>query len=301
MATGLVLLCVSFYSSKVRAKSELQSFKDKPIVIEAHSAAFFKKLKQWRFRGDAVAKQGNLTVQSEEIDAVSADTTKASIQSLIARKNVRLLDRGRRGFGDRLDYDRAQGIIILTGNPKLLEEGSEIYGDRIESYLVEDRVNVQRPRGRMKAGKKKTAKAAASKQEKLFSKDEPVDIEAETATFLNQKRKGEFRDNVVAKQGSITIECEELDVFYKKGAKKSIDTLVARKNVRLHKKNRRGFGERLDYDSRKGILILTGNPKLVEGDSVMHGQRIKFYVDDDRVEVQRARGRMRVTEKENQK
>src|SRR5262249_12728923 len=59
-------------------------------------------------------------------------------------------------------------------------------------------------------------------------------------------------------------------------------------------------GDHADYDTGKGVLVLTGNPEARQGTNTMKGDRVVFYVDIDLIEVERVKGVLESKGKEPQ-
>lgn len=112
----------------------------------------------------------------------------------------------------------------------------------------------------------------------------PITVKSNEMTANNKGKTALFSGKVVAKQGDITILSDKLIVNYadKKGEVERIEALG---NVRIVQQNRTGFAERAIYDSRIGSIVLTGNPRVVQGGDSISGKVITYYLDDDRSDV----------------
>lgn len=132
--------------------------------------------------------------------------------------------------------------------------------------------------------------------ERYLTKGAPVRIRAQKMSVFNKQNRATFSGQVVAKQGDLTIRCDDMLAVYKAGG--GLANLTATGNVRMRKAERRGTGQRLFYDHDRRIVELTGSPKLREKESFLEGSRIVFHLDDDRVEVEQARGKLKVERKE---
>ena len=132
--------------------------------------------------------------------------------------------------------------------------------------------------------------------ERYLTKGAPVRIRAHKMSVYNKQNRATFSGQVVAVQGDLTIRCNDMIAVYKAGG--GLANLTATGNVRMRKADRRGTGQRLFYDHDRRIVELTGAPKLWEKDSFLEGARIMFFLDEDRVEVEQARGKLKVEPKE---
>lgn len=112
----------------------------------------------------------------------------------------------------------------------------------------------------------------------------PITIKSNEMTADNKGKTAIFSGKVVAKQGDITIFTDKLVVGYadKKGEVEKVEALG---NVRIVQQNRTGFADQAVYESRNGRIVLTGNPRVVQGSDSISGKVITYYVDDDRSDV----------------
>ncbi|MFN2257164.1 MAG: lipopolysaccharide transport periplasmic protein LptA [Desulfuromonadaceae bacterium] len=139
-----------------------------------------------------------------------------------------------------------------------------------------------------------TREDAGQKEKIKHDSSLPVDI---TSDFLEVDDKTGifvFRGDVVAKQDSATIYSDQLDVYYtqKKETKdaagtadtqsRSIEKIVARGSVKIVQEERIATGERAEYVYAEGAVILTGSPKVVQGNNTIAGEKITVYLDGKR-------------------
>ncbi len=112
----------------------------------------------------------------------------------------------------------------------------------------------------------------------------PITVKSNEMTADNKGKTAIFSGKVVAKQGDITIFSDKLIVNY---ADKSgeVDKVEAVGNVRIVQQNRTGFADQAVYESRNGRIVLTGNPRVVQGGDSISGKVITYYVDDDKSDV----------------
>ena len=117
---------------------------------------------------------------------------------------------------------------------------------------------------------------------------EAVIITSQSFTADNKNNTAVFEGSVVAKTGGIIMYADKMTVFYDKPESK-IKKIHAIGNVRVHKKERALFSEEAVYFEDEEKIIFRGNPKAVEGENVITGKQITFYLKDDRVVVEGSR------------
>lgn len=119
---------------------------------------------------------------------------------------------------------------------------------------------------------------------------EPVVITSQTLTADNKNNTAVFEGSVLAKSGDIEMYSDKMTVFYSESEKK-IQKIHAVGHVKVHKQERALFSDEATYlnDNADEKIIFTGNPKAVEGENVITGKKIIFYIKDDRAVVQGSR------------
>ena len=112
----------------------------------------------------------------------------------------------------------------------------------------------------------------------------PINVKSNEMTADSKGKTALFSGKVVAKQGDITIFSDKLAVTYAdKGG--DVEKVEASGNVRIIQLNKTGFADHAVYESAKGRIILTGNPRVVQGNDSISGKVITYYVDEDRSDV----------------
>ena len=120
-----------------------------------------------------------------------------------------------------------------------------------------------------------------------------VRIEADRMESDQKSRTVVFVGNVIARQGELRIQADEMQVFYgaKQGAERAdaqaIERLTARGHVTIAKKDWTASGEALEYIAHRRYAVLTGNARAWQGGNVVSGQRIELYLDEGRTVVEK--------------
>ena len=118
----------------------------------------------------------------------------------------------------------------------------------------------------------------------------PITIKSNEMAADNKGKTAIFTGKVVAKQGDITIYADRLTINYS-DKKNDVEKIEADGNVRIIQENRIGTASHAVYESTKGRITLTGNPKITQGTDTMSGNTITYFIDDDRSEVSSGPGR----------
>ena len=109
----------------------------------------------------------------------------------------------------------------------------------------------------------------------------PITVKSNELTADNKGKTAIFTGKVVAKQGDITIYADKITINYG-AAKGEVDRIEAQGSVRIIQQNRTGIASNATYHSREGRIILTGNPKVIQGTDTISGETITYLIDEDR-------------------
>lgn len=114
------------------------------------------------------------------------------------------------------------------------------------------------------------------------SGDQPVEITADNGIEWQQNRQAYIaRGNAAAKQGETTVYADTLTAWYRKdekGGQSQIWRIDADGNVRIVSPRQTAYGTKGVYLIDKGLLVLTGKPKLVtETDTITARDSLEFW------------------------
>lgn len=125
----------------------------------------------------------------------------------------------------------------------------------------------------------------------LMQGEGTIVIHSQTLEADDVSRRVTFTGQVDAQRGDLGINCEKMVVYYLEagskgaegGASRRIERIVASGNVKIT----RGEGgtarsdEAVYYESEEKI-VLTGHPVLTQGNDVVEGDRVTFFLKDNR-------------------
>ena len=115
-----------------------------------------------------------------------------------------------------------------------------------------------------------------------------ITITSETLTADNRNSTAVFEGSVIAKTDDITIYSDKMIVFYN-DAENNVKMINATGNVKVHSKERVIFSKEASYIKNEEKIIFTGSPKAIEGDNVITGTQIIYFLKDDRAVVEGSR------------
>ncbi len=127
----------------------------------------------------------------------------------------------------------------------------------------------------------------------LDDSSEPIHIEADRMVSQEQDNTVVFIGNVDAKQGGLVIRTDEMTVYYVQqgngsGRKNSsqVEKLICKGNVQISQGDWLGTGKRMDYFALDRKVILSGDAKGWQGQNMVSGKTITYYLDEGRSVVE---------------
>jgi len=117
----------------------------------------------------------------------------------------------------------------------------------------------------------------------------PIDIDADRLEADQKTNTITYKGNVVAKQEDVTLYANTLVIIYDPDTKK-LKEIIATGNVKVVQLERRATGQKATFDQDKNKVVLDGNAVVREGTNVIRGERITFYVEEERSVVEPVKG-----------
>jgi lipopolysaccharide export system protein LptA len=117
----------------------------------------------------------------------------------------------------------------------------------------------------------------------------PIDITSDTVEADQKTNTVTFKGNVIAKQEDTTLYANTVIIIYDQNTKK-LKEIIATGNVKVTQLDRRATGQKATFDQDKNKIVLDGEAVIREGSNVIRGERITFYVDEERSVVEGGKG-----------
>ena len=121
------------------------------------------------------------------------------------------------------------------------------------------------------------------------SEDPPLDIVANTTAWDLAARTAAFRSNVVLTRGPLRLTTDALDLRLAPGPEPTVTAALAEGSVVVTRGTQSATADRAELDAKAGLLLLTGSPLLQDGPHTLAGERIRFWLEEDRVECDTCR------------
>jgi len=123
-----------------------------------------------------------------------------------------------------------------------------------------------------------------TKEAKLVDKSQPIDITSDKVEAYWKENLIIFRGNVIARQKDMVIYADSLEALMIEDGK-GIDRVTAGGNVKIQQGLRVANCQKAVFYNLDQKMILTGDPRVSEGDNIVSGDEIIFDIDKNRVEV----------------
>nr|WP_167940969.1 LptA/OstA family protein [Desulfobaculum xiamenense] len=118
----------------------------------------------------------------------------------------------------------------------------------------------------------------------------PTKITSQKTVYDQDGRTVVFRGDVLVVRPDMKIWADvmtvRLDASAKQGQPGTISRIEATGNVRLEREGKKGQCAKAVYDAAKGLLTLSGDPRLADGDNSISGKVIRLWLKDNRSEVE---------------
>jgi len=101
-------------------------------------------------------------------------------------------------------------------------------------------------------------------------------------TFDYKRYTAEFEKDVVVVDPNMTMKSDRLNVIFDNDS--SIRQAVAVGNVHLMQHDKTGTCDRVIYIAKTGEIMMIGNAKVMHGDDNISGNKITFWINDDKME-----------------
>ncbi len=123
----------------------------------------------------------------------------------------------------------------------------------------------------------------------LTSSRAPIDITCDTLEGNQKQNKVTFSGNVVAKQEDTTLYANMLVIYYYPDNKK-LKEMVATGSVKVVQFNRRATSQKAAFYQEGNKIIFEGDVVVHDGENVVRGERITYYIDEERSTVEAGKG-----------
>jgi lipopolysaccharide export system protein LptA len=171
---------------------------------------------------------------------------------------------------ERMNLGKGIGILVLI---------SSLFLFFISGVAQEKRV----------AGKGDEKRPKAERGFGFTASHDPIDITSDSVEANQKQNTVTFKGNVVAKQGDTTLYSNTLVIIYDPNTKK-LKEMIAIGNVKIVQLERRATSQKATFQQDENKVVLDGETVVREGENVIRGERVTFYVDEERSVVEGGKG-----------
>ncbi len=128
--------------------------------------------------------------------------------------------------------------------------------------------------------------------------DSPINIEANHMTSTEKSNSVIFTGEVDATQADVRIRSDKMTVYYtpkeaepkkktkgETGGTQQVEKMICIGNVEVTRAEWLGTSKKMVYLSKERQVILTGNAKAWQGQNMVTGEKIIYFLDEGRSEV----------------
>jgi lipopolysaccharide export system protein LptA len=116
----------------------------------------------------------------------------------------------------------------------------------------------------------------------------PITITSESLTADNKAHTALFEKNVIAKTTNLTIYADKMLVFYKEDGG-DVTKIEATGNVKVLRESRIITSKSATYYAEEEKVVFSGDPRALDGDNVVSGTKITYFMIDDRFLVENSK------------
>ncbi len=198
------------------------------------------------------------------------------VEMIEARKGVRITSEGRTATAESAVYGFQSGAIQLDGNAQLFEGGNRLSGEQIRFWIKGSRRMVCEPNARLEI-----SSTSGLKMEGLAKGGVNTEIRSDRLVYDEDQALAEFDGNVRMRDPRASLNSEKVRLHLKENSE--IDWIEALSEVIIQSDDRKALADRAIYYADEGRFELEGDPKVMQGQNIMTGDRITFWQETQRM------------------
>jgi|GEM_PF-1568307 len=249
-----------------------------PLDLQSPRLTVHHRERRAVFGGGVVLTQGDLVVRCPEL--VAHYDASSRIERVVCTEGVRAEQGARTMEAGRGEFDNVGRTLVLSGEPIIREGERWIRGETMVWEVDHRRARVEQGEAELPAADLPAIAGRAGAG--------PLRVTAREIVYEADARKTRFDGGVVARRGTMTLRTGRLVARTSDDGRLESAWTEAGPVVVLEGRRRASSG-RAELLAGGRRLILTGQPRLSEGESFLEGDRVIFFLGQDRVEVERPR------------
>jgi len=229
-----------------------------------------------------VSSQDN-EIHSEEI------TIDLENDNLEAKRGVQAVFKGREGKKSLGFFSKEQPVFISAQEMRYIRAEKRFFFNKDikvwqqKKMLLSEELTFLEESGNVNC--RGGVKSVFVQKMKEKEGEERLEISAEKMNFHPEANLITFEEKSSLRVRNIDLRAQSVSVHLEEGGE--IKSIVAQGEVRIVQETTEGRGERADYELKKEIITLTGDPVVVDKDRGMtRGDKLTFHMGDGRITVE---------------
>lgn len=187
----------------------------------------------------------------------------------------------------RMIVDRRSAVVHYEGHVRAWRGTDVIESPTLNVYKNQRRVSTN---SRVVTSHLQPTTSNGNRRKSGQDGPHPLTIRADRLDYFDAGHKAQYSGHVELNTEDTKIDADRLDVYFSAGRKQGdseVERAVAEGHVKVVQPMRYAKGEHAVYDARTGTVVMTGGPPRVYDaeKGSMSGQRLTFYIHDDRLLV----------------
>lgn len=175
--------------------------------------------------------------------------------------------------------------LLCSGLYESARAGEAAKETRKKSASAPSRAGKQNPAAGAETSAAETARETKKKSQSAsspLSQQNPIVVTADWMEADRQKNTIVYKGQVVAVQKDMTMRGDKLTALFDPAAKQMKQAVVEGRSVQIVQGDRIATGTKAVFDGAAQTVTMTGNPVVRQGNSEVSGERIIFYMKEDR-------------------
>jgi lipopolysaccharide transport protein LptA len=114
-------------------------------------------------------------------------------------------------------------------------------------------------------------------------------VNAMKGEFFTSQNRAIYQGNVKSRMPDLTILGQKLEIKFNE---KEGDSFFVQDKVQMYHKNRHAKAERAFIEMSSNKILLEGNASVDSKGNIISGKKITLYMDEDKIDVEDAEGRI---------
>lgn len=127
--------------------------------------------------------------------------------------------------------------------------------------------------------KSKTGESDATKQKPIFVSSDRMEVDRQKNTLI-------YLGRVVVIQADMTMRSDKLTTYFDPDLQQMKEAIAEGKHVQVTQGDRVATGTKAVFDGVSQTITMTGNPVMRQGNSEVSGERIIYFMSEDRAIVE---------------